>query len=150
MSVVSRREFEALQRDNERLRQELAKRPIRHPAGGAPTQVYRIVITGGNTLATGQAGIKYQSSQVASVPSAYDPTVTSSFIDGIGRGDLYINGTLIGKVLVVCDSRQTAVTYDLLGGTDADRIDCPAATVAIPIAGDPDGATVAAYVPDFL
>lgn len=58
-------------------------------------------IVGGNTLETGQAGIVYTTS-VASVPSAYDPDVTSTFIDGIGRATLYKNGVAqAGYVLVV-------------------------------------------------
>lgn len=55
------------------------------------TQRAWVKIVGGNTLdENGQAGI--EAVQVASVPTAYDPTVTSSFIDGIGRGTLTLDG----------------------------------------------------------
>ena len=65
-------------------------------------------IVGGNTLETTQTGINYQSGTITSVPSAYDPNVTSSFIDGIGRGTLYKDGVAqTGYVLIVNDDRGT-------------------------------------------
>ncbi len=88
----------------ERLERELSHLPSRW-AGAAPTRFTVIKITGGNTLATGQAGIKYSSSAITTVGSDYDPDVDTSFIDGIGRADLYIDGVLqTGKVLVVLDT----------------------------------------------
>lgn len=151
MMSPSRREFDALLRKVDRLEQELAKRPIRHPAGGSPSLTYRIAIDGGNTLATGQSGIKYQSSPVTNVPSAYDPTVTSSFIDGIGRGTLYINGVSQGYVLVILDSvTASIINFDLLGGaTDGDLINTTAVLRSLTVGGDPL-VTVNAYAPDFI
>jgi len=60
-----------------------------------------ITIDKGNTLEEGSDGILYEAT-VASVPSAYDPDVTDTFIDGVGRGTLYIHGVAqTGYVLVV-------------------------------------------------
>lgn len=76
---------------------------------------YRTIqIVSGNTLASGQTGVKYVAAGVGSVPAAYDPNVTSSFIDGIGRGTLYIdNQAQSGYVLLVLDSRTT-MNFDVL------------------------------------
>ena len=74
-----------------------------------------ILIDQGNVLASGQNGVKYIAT-VASVPSAYDPTVTSSFIDGIGRGTLYIDGVSQGYVLVANTSSGSIGSIALLTG----------------------------------
>ena len=72
-----------------------------------PGPVY-VRVSGGNVLDNGVSGIKYSASLIASVPSLYDPNVTSSFIDGIGRGQLIKGGVLqTGYVLIVNDSRST-------------------------------------------
>lgn len=72
-----------------------------------PSRKYRILIVGGNTLEEGSAGINYEAN-VPSVPSAYDPDVTSSFIDGVGRGTLYVDGVARdGYVLVLCSDAGT-------------------------------------------
>lgn len=117
-------------------------------AGGA-TDVKRIQMVGGNTLATGQAGIKYASSEITSVPSAYDPEVDTSFIDGIGRGLLFVNGAYVGYVLVVNDGRSgSVINFDLLGGSSADIGDA-GTVVDIPVSGGGD-ATVSCYVIGFI
>jgi len=60
-----------------------------------------IVIDKGNTLEEGSDGIKYVAS-VTSVPTAYDPDAVDTFIDGVGRGTLYLQGVAqTGYVLVV-------------------------------------------------
>lgn len=89
-----------LRAEVERLRRRVEQRPVLQTAVTLPA--YRLItIDKGNTLETGQDGILYQAS-VTSVPSVYDPNVTSSFVDGIGRGTLYINGVAqTGYVLVV-------------------------------------------------
>ncbi len=142
--TVSNREFDSLAREVQKLRQELAKRPVRHPAGGGATAQTRLTITGGNTLDDGVTlGIKRLTTAVASVPSAYDPAVTSSFIDGIGRAQMVVNNvTQSGYVLVVNDSRS-----GVGGALVATDRTTTLSSVAIPIAGDPDGATVTCYVP---
>lgn len=141
---MSAKELDFLRREIGKIKAELAKRAIRQPYGGA-AKLLTITITGGNTLATGQAGVKYSSSTITTVPSAYDPNVTSSFIDGIGRGTLRINGTLqTGFYLVVNDTNspftRALVQNDVVAVYN---------TVSIPLASDPD-TTVTAYVPLFL
>ncbi len=96
-----------------------------------------VVIVGGNTLETGQPGVKYSAS-VGDLPSAYDPNVTSSFIDGVGRGTLYVNGVAqTGYVLVINDSNGTFLN-DLV---QTDRVWCSRA-ISAPVSG---GASVTAY-----
>jgi hypothetical protein len=93
-----------------------ARTPLRQPF---PATVFsRILIDRGNTLDDGSTlGVKYSSSEITSVPSAYDPTVTSSFIDGIGRGTLYRNGVSLGYVLVVNDNGHgNALAFALFAG----------------------------------
>jgi hypothetical protein len=73
-----------------------------------PTPELRLVIDKGNILETGEDGIVFATSEITSVPSAYDPTVDDSFIDGIGRGYLYVNGAARDDmVLIVNDGSGT-------------------------------------------
>lgn len=75
---------------------------------GGSSKSFRVIIDQGNELETGQDGVVYYEGTLASVPSAYDPDVTSTFIDGIGRGTLQVNGvSQPGYVLVVNDDRGT-------------------------------------------
>lgn len=105
-------------------------------SGKRPYMVLTIV--DGNELETGQDGIVYEAN-VATVPSAYDPTVTSTFIDGIGRATLHIDGVAQADyVLVVNDSRGTFGNALLAG----DQIFTEGA-VSIPVDG---GGSVRAYV----
>lgn len=112
----------------------------------APIIVRRILIKDGNTLDTGQDGIKYEGTEITSVPSAYDPNTTSSFIDGIGRGQMEENGVVSsGYVLVVNDTRS-GFGHALLGDNGLeDGPDKPWAfrAVSIPVSG---GGTVSAWV----
>jgi len=103
-----------------------------------------ILIKGGNTLDTAQLGVKY--STVTTVPSAYDPNVTTSFIDGIGRGTLYVNGVAQdGYVLVVNDERGS-FGHALLGdNADTDGPDLCWAFGTSVIAVD-GGGTVVAWI----
>lgn len=96
---MDRRRLDEMAREIRKLRQELAQRPIKPPKG-SPSAIYTLDIDRGNTLSDGVTlGIKYASAP-SSVPSLYDPTVTSSFIDGVGRATLRINGVSQGFVLV--------------------------------------------------
>lgn len=108
----------------------------------SPPLPYMFVnIVSGNTLDSGQLGVKYSSSEIATVPSAYDPTVTSSFIDGIGRGTLYINGTAQASyVLVVNDTRGVNRNAVIIGENPY-----TGGSVEIPVSGG-GGTTVRAYV----
>jgi hypothetical protein len=142
---MSANEIAHIRQELVRLRAEIMKRPTRiSPVGGNALKT--ITITGGNTLASGQAGIKASASEITSVPSAYDPNVDTSFIDGIGRGTLRINGTLqTGSFLVVNDTNspiaRALVQSDVIAVWN---------TVSIAVSGDPNGATVTAYVPLFF
>jgi hypothetical protein len=87
------------------VRRGLQARPVDQRGGGIVNTLL-LVIDVGNTLETGQDGIVYYEGTLPDVPSAYDPNVTSSFIDGIGRATLYKNGVAQdGYVLVVNDNR---------------------------------------------
>lgn len=67
-----------------------------------PSQVF-MVIDRGNTLDSGQFGVKYVAGPITNVPLAYDPNVTSTFIDGIGRGTLYRNGVAQAGYVLICN-----------------------------------------------
>lgn len=127
--------------------QDLQRRVTQRPDIILPyTPIRTILIKDGNTLDTEQLGVAYSLTGVNTVPSAYDPNVDSSFIDGIGRGTLYINGVAQdGYVLVVNDSRSS-FGHALLGdNADEDGPDlCWAfSEVAIPVDA---GGSVAAWV----
>ncbi len=141
------KEIAQLWREIKELRAGLAQRPLRVAPGGSVT-LRRIVVIGGQTLATGQDGIKYSVDEITEVPDAYDPDVDTAFIDGIGVGNMYLNGILSGKVLIVLDNRQTLINFDLLGGDAylADRFE-PLDPVTIPVDG---GGYISAYPPDFI
>lgn len=141
---ISPREFNEMVRRVAKLEQELAQRPLRG-GGGSSTPVFSLVIVGGNTLSDGSTlGIKKVSSAITSVPSAYDPTITSAFIDGIGRAQLWINGAVQSSfVLVVHDSR-TSFGEALFS---SETVLASPTTASIPVAGDPNGATVTCYIP---
>jgi hypothetical protein len=139
-------DIQKLWRAVERLRQDVLLRPLKS-GGGSASKVYTIRILGGNTLSDGSTpGIKFSSSAITSVPSAYDPDVDTSFIDGIGRGILFINGTQqSGNVLIVHHS--TGGSGLTLAIPESNVVLTNTATVSIPVAGDPNGATVSCYVP---
>jgi hypothetical protein len=72
-------------RGREILRQEI----------GAVSPSLRLLIIGGNLLSDGITdGIVWNESGLTEVPDLYDPTVDTSFVDGIGRAYLYIAGVL--------------------------------------------------------
>ena len=86
----------------------------------SPLPYMFMVIVGGNTLSTGQNGCQYYSG-VRTVPTAYDPNVTSTFVNGICRGTLYINGVAqTGYYLLVNDSNASWQNALLAG----DRVWC--------------------------
>lgn len=126
---------------------ELLRQDLPLPAASQ----FRIVVGGGNTLASGQDGINYSASTITDVPSAYDPSTAPSCIDGVGYGDLYIDGVYQGAVLLVNDgSNGTSIDYDLLGGSGDQDVGRPvAATASLTVGGDP-ATTVTAYILDTL
>ncbi len=115
-------------------------------AGGTIVQLRTVQIIGGQTLTSGQAGCKYSSAAITSVPSAYDPAVLGTFIDGICRGLLFVNGVSTATNVLVLNDSTTAIQRALVVGDVIAVQD----TVAIPVAGDPNGATVSAYPVLFL
>jgi len=100
---------------------------------------YVLAIDQGNTLVgTGQLGIRYSATPLTGIPT-YDPNTATSFVNGIGRATLYINGVAqTGYVLVVNDSRGSFGNALLQG----DRI-WSGGTVAIPQSA---GGSALAYV----
>lgn len=137
-----------LQADVLRLESHTQKLPILPPRalGGAATSLMTVVVIGGNTLGSGQAGIKYSSSAITDAPSAYDPDVTSSFADYFGRGNLYIDGVLqANKVLIVNDLTGGAVNFALL----VNDVVVVATPRTLTVGGDPN-TTITAYSPLFL
>lgn len=142
----SAREIDALRRELVALRREVAQRNVIPPKGASAVSLRTVSVVSGQTLTSGQAGVKYSSAAVTSVPSAYDPAVTSTFIDGIGRGTLYVNGIVqSGYVLLLNDStcaiQRALVVSDVVAVQNA---------VSIPVAGDPNGASVSVYPILFL
>lgn len=144
--MITRREYELLCRRVDTLQAQLALRPVLIPPGGNAQPTRTLLITGGNTLSDGSTlGIKYVSAGVSAVPSLYDPNVTTTFIDGIGRAQLMVNGVLqSGYVLVVHSPLSGGIT-DALFANDL----CLASPVKsnIPVTGDPNNATVSCYIP---
>ena len=127
------------QRDSVDNKSLTKKVPVHVGGGTAEIVEFNVVeVTGGNTLDTGEVGINTYAGTLPSVPSAYDPNVTSTFINGIGRGRLYVNGNLIaGYVLIVNDNRGSF--YNALLQGDVKYAGGP---VTIPVTG---GGSVQAY-----
>lgn len=101
---MSEKTIRELRQKIEQLKRQLDQRPVFINPSSTPK--YRTVwVDRGNTLDTGQLGVLYEAN-VNTVPSEYDPDATSSFVSGIGRGTLYINGVAQdGYVLIVNDNR---------------------------------------------
>ena len=142
--MISDREFRWLTAEVRALRQELTQRPLRGGGGGS-SALYTLDIDRGNTLSDGSTlGIKWASPAPTTVPSLYDPTVTSSFVDGIGRATLRINGVSQGLVLVAhYTGNGSPLTLALRQGLVV--VSSPA-TVSLPLLGDPTQ-SVTLYVP---
>ena len=134
------KELADLRAETRRLRHEMYQRPLRPPR--TRSGVYRLTIVGGNTLDDAVTdGIVYESTPIATVPSLYDPNVTSTFIDGIGRATLSIDGVAqSGYVLVVHDSDATVISDCLFAG---DVCLTSPVTTTILLSGDPTQAVQA-------
>ncbi|MBA3622966.1 MAG: hypothetical protein H0W48_00550 [Methylibium sp.] len=138
---MSLRRIRELEEDNRHLRDALARRPIMIRGGGV-NPVRTVIIVGGNALDDGVTlGCRFVS-PIAEVPLLYDPNVDATFVPGIGRGFLYIDGALQdGYVLVVNDGRGpiswALFEYDvvLIGGT-----------ATIPVSGG-GGDSITALIP---
>ena len=89
-----------------------------------------LIIDQGNTLDSGQPGIKHLTTLLTSIP-VYDPNINTSFVDGIGRGRLVRGGVLAdGYVLVVNDVRS-------LWAASLIRDDTVAVSAIVSIGGTP-------------
>ncbi|HEX3134083.1 MAG TPA: hypothetical protein VHX44_10940 [Planctomycetota bacterium] len=103
--------------------------PSRFAGGSTLNNV--LIIDKGNILETGQDGCLFAEDPITEVPSAYDPEVDDSFIDGICRGWVIIDGVLQdGYVLILNDGSSSypdALKQD-------DRI-YSGGTVSKPVAG---------------
>ncbi len=117
----------------------------------APASAMYLTIVGGQTLSDAiTLGIKYYDSGIdgylTTVPSLYDPNITSTFIDGIGRATLTIDDTVqSGYVLVVNDGRNASAIRTALAATW--RV-MTLGTITLPLASDATQ-SVTLYVPYF-
>lgn len=138
MSISAANQAWKAEAEKRREKQEQSRNLPSRFQGSTSPYLY-VLIVGGNELETGQQGVVYMDGAgVETVPSAYDPDVTSSFTNGIGRGTLYKNGVAQdGYVLVVNDDRgsfrNALVENDVVLVGDA---------VSIPVSG---GGAVTAY-----
>lgn len=114
------------------------------PAGGS-SSIYTLDIDRGNTLDDAVTlGVKYTDPAPTTVPSLYDPTVTSSFVNGIGRGTLRINGTSQGLVLIGhYAGNGSSYTLALV---QFQTVVTAAATISLPLVSD-SSQTVSLYIP---
>ncbi len=133
-------DIRALQQEIRWLKREIAARAVKKKGGGGATTLRTIRIDRGNTLTTGQLGCKYSSSAITDVPSAYDPNVTSSFIDGVCRGTLHLNG-VAQSGFVLCHNDSTGALSEALVTTDVVVV---GAAISMTVAGDP-ATTVLSY-----
>lgn len=137
------RRVRELERDNAELRQRAANTPILiKAAGGAAASVDRLTIDSGNTLATGQYGIKFVATPITNVAVAYDPTTPGAAIDGIGWAQLIRDGVFVSYVLACNDnSSGTDIGFDLLGtspsGLPVPDVCSVARTKTVTVGGDP-------------
>lgn len=142
--MIDRRRFADLEREVRALRQAQAQRPIKPPKGSS-SALMTLEIDRGNTLSDAVTlGIKWASPAPTTVPSLYDPTVTSSFVDGIGRATLRINGTSQGFVLVAhYTGNGSPLTIALITGQVCLT---SGATISLPLVSDATQ-SVTLYVP---
>jgi hypothetical protein len=105
----------AMQRQIDRLERGLAQRPIR-VSGDTSARVVTLAIIDGNTLTSGQLGIKRKASTINETFAADEATMISSgatLPDGVGRAYIWIDGAQVFdgsgnplKVLVGHDTRS--------------------------------------------
>ena len=115
------------------LKRRVAAMPVVVSPYSAPPPMF-LIVDRGNTLVTGQFGIKHVTTVITSVPSAYDPNVTSAFIDGIGRAKLVKDGVIQDGYVLVCNDPRSAwrsafITDDAVATTGAVYISYGAGSV---------------------
>ena len=97
-------EIRTLREQVRALAQRIEQRPVVQTI--KVPQIYYLLIDKGNILDDGSDGIKFSTTLITSSPE-YDPNAVSSFIDGVGRAKLIVNGeTQSGYVLVCNDVRS--------------------------------------------
>ena len=124
----SMREIAKLQERIDGLERRLSQKPhVILPQNNG--QMY-VIIDKGNTLdgGSGVDGIKHLTTEITSLPSAYDPNVTSTFINGIGRGTLVRDGVIQSGYVLVCNDVRSLWSHSLLQGDGA----AVSGTAAIP------------------
>lgn len=105
MPTAIEKRLNAIERMLKELSGRIEQRPVVQTVKSNP-QTY-LLIDKGNVLTSGQDGIKNLTTTITSVPSAYDPNVTSSFIDGIGRARLVSNAVIQDGYVLVCNDQRS-------------------------------------------
>jgi hypothetical protein len=137
-----RQQLAEMRRQIASLKDQIAKRPLRVKGGG--TALHTLAIDRGNTLDDGiTLGIKYADPAPTTVPSLYT-TADTSFVDGIGRATLYIDGVSQGLVLVAhyAGNGSPYVLALVSGQTPVTT----AATTTLPLVSD-STQTITLYIP---
>ncbi len=93
-------ELQKIRADLEMLRRRADQQNVRRVVQRERTLV--LVIIGGNTLDSGQAGIKHVTTQTT-CPADYDPDVDTSYADGWGNAYLYVDGVVQAHKVLVCN-----------------------------------------------
>lgn len=116
--MIPQQMFDEMLRKIRDLERQMKGIPSRFAGGGSVPSFSVGNIIGGNTLTSGQAGINYSSSQITSVPTAYNPDTDTTFITGIGRADYYVDSVKqTSKILIVnCAGVGSPWAKALLGG----------------------------------
>jgi hypothetical protein len=118
---------QALQGQAAQLNLDTQRLPIILPKPSQPS--YQVIIVGGgNTLASGQAGIKQAT--LTQATQAWNPNMPGTYDDGIGYGVLYdSSGNNLGNVLILNNGQF--VSYSLVASWQGLVV----GTVLLPVAG---------------
>lgn len=149
-------EITRLRRENIKLRQALAQRPVKPPKGSSAVRWHVEIIDGQTAYSVGATtyyGLLKSASAITEVPSVYDPNAFAATpglftaITGIGRGKLYVNGVSQSGFVLVAHyaSSPNLITYGILNGEFVES----ESTVTIPLTGDPTQ-SVTCYLPLFM
>jgi hypothetical protein len=113
---------------------------IARTVAGAAPPFKSLTIVGGNTLASGQAGVKLVGT-MTEVASLWDPATDGPYEDGIGNAYLFVDGASQGKVLVLNDGRA-GMASSLVTSWRCMAV----ASISLPLTGDPTQ-SVLVYIP---
>jgi hypothetical protein len=109
---------------------QLANIPSRF---GGHEPFYSLSVIGGNTLSSGQAGIKHIAELVTEVPSNYDPNTLPSCDDGWGYGYLYIDGEVQDDLVLIVNDQHGS-----LGDIVETNPFFSRGPISLPVAGSPN------------